>query len=78
MAPFVTFEGGEGSGKTVQARALYLRLKRLAIPVLLTHEPGGTRLGERLARALKWGQGTAISPIAELLMFNACRAQLVD
>ena len=77
MSLFITFEGGEGSGKTVQARALYRRLSKLAIPELLTHEPGGTSLGRKLARWLKWTQGTGISPLTELLMFNASRAQLV-
>ncbi len=78
MALFVTFEGGEGSGKTLQARALYRRLSQLAIPALLTHEPGGTSLGKKLARWLKWTQDTGISPLTELLMFNASRAQLVE
>jgi len=77
MALFITFEGGEGSGKSVQARALYRRLCKLAVPALLTHEPGETALGERIARWLKWGQNVAISPVAELLLFNASRAQLV-
>ena len=78
MALFITFEGGEGSGKTVQAKTLYRRLSKLAIPALLTHEPGGTSLGEKIARWLKWAQDADISPLAELLMFNASRAQLVE
>jgi len=78
MALFITFEGGEGSGKTLQARVLYRRLSQLAIPVLLTHEPGGTLLGQKLARWLKWAYDTSISPLTELLMFNASRAQLVE
>jgi len=78
MALFITFEGGEGSGKTVQARALYRRLSKLAIPALLTQEPGGTPLGEKLARLLKWTEDMGISPLTELLLFNASRAQLVD
>ncbi|MFC1864905.1 dTMP kinase [Chloroflexota bacterium] len=78
MALFITFEGGEGSGKTLQAKALYRRLSRLAIPVLLTHEPGGTSLGRKLARWLKWTDDADISPLTELLMFNASRAQLMD
>ncbi len=78
MALFITFEGGEGSGKSVQARALYRRLSQLAIPALLTHEPGGTSLGKKLSRWLKWAQNTDISPLTELLLFNASRAQLVD
>ena len=78
MALFITFEGGEGSGKTVQARVLYRRLSQLAIPVLLTHEPGGTPLGQKISRWLKWAQSTDISPLSELLLFNASRAQLID
>lgn len=78
MALFITFEGGEGCGKSVQARALYRRLSQLAIPVVLTHEPGGTLLGKKLSRWLKWAKNTDIPPLAELLMFNASRAQLVD
>ena len=77
MALFVTFEGGEGCGKSIQARALYRRLSQLAIPALLTHEPGGTPLGKKLGRWLKWAQDTDISPLTELLLFNASRAQLI-
>ncbi len=77
MSLFITFEGGEGSGKSVQARALYRRLSQLAIPALLTHEPGGTPLGKKVSRWLKWVRDTDISPLTELLLFNASRAQLV-
>ena len=78
MALFITFEGGEGCGKSVQAKALYRRLSKSAIPALLTHEPGVTALGKRLARCLKWAQNTDMSPLTELLLFNASRAQLID
>jgi dTMP kinase len=77
MSLFITFEGGEGSGKSVQAKELYRRLSQLDIPVLLTHEPGGTSFSKKVGRWLKWGQDTNISPLAELMLFNACRAQLV-
>ena len=77
MSLFITLEGGEGSGKSYQARALYKRLERLAVPVLLTHEPGVTPLGRKIARWLKWAQDMDISPVAELLLFNTSRAQLV-
>jgi dTMP kinase len=77
MALFITFEGGEGCGKSIQAKLLYRRLHKLAVPVLLTHEPGVTSLGKRIERLLKWIQNVDISPIAELLMFNVSRAQLV-
>ncbi|HJX12997.1 MAG TPA: dTMP kinase [Dehalococcoidales bacterium] len=78
MALFITFEGGEGSGKSTQSRRLYRQLTRLAIPVLLTHEPGVTRLGKKITRLLKWTDAVAISPLAELLLFNVSRAQLVE
>ena len=77
MALFITFEGGEGSGKSVQARSLYRRLSLSAIPAVLTHEPGGTPLSKKISYWLKWGQKVDISPVTELLLFNASRAQLV-
>jgi len=78
MALFITFEGGEGSGKSLQSRALYNRLKREGIPTLLTHEPGGTPHGEKIARWLKHTKDVNISPLTELLTFNASRAQLIE
>ncbi len=78
MSLFITFEGGEGSGKSVQAKELYRRLSQLAIPALLTHEPGGTPFGKKLGRWLKWAQDADISPLTELMLFNASRAQLVS
>jgi len=77
MSLFITFEGGEGSGKSLQARALYRKLSQLAIPALLTHEPGGTPFGNKIGRWLKWAQDTNISSLTELLLFNASRSQLV-
>jgi dTMP kinase len=77
MSLFITFEGGEGSGKSIQAKELYRRLSQLAVPVLLTHEPGGTPFGQKVGRWLKWAQDADISPLAELMLFNASRAQLV-
>ena len=77
MSLFITFEGGEGCGKSLQARALYRKLSQLAIPVLLTHEPGSTPLGKKIGRWLKWAQDTDISSLTELLLFNASRSQLV-
>jgi len=77
MALFITFEGGEGSGKSVQARALYKRLSQSSIPTLLTYEPGGTPCGNKIGRWLKWAEVKDISPLTEVLLFNASRAQLV-
>lgn len=76
MSLFITFEGGEGSGKSTQTRLLYRHLLRLKIPAVLTREPGGTKLGDRICHWVKRGQD--ISPETELLLFNASRAQLVQ
>ncbi len=76
MSLFITFEGGEGSGKSTQARALYRRLFEMGVPALLTHEPGGTPLGKQLRRWLKGER--EIDPQTELLLFNASRAHLVS
>jgi len=75
---FITFEGGEGCGKSTQAKALYRRLSRLGISAELTHEPGGTALGSQLRRLLKTKRQDEISPEAELFLFAACRVQLIN
>ena len=76
MGLFITFEGGEGCGKSVQARALHRRLSWLAIPALLIAEPGGTAVGKKICLLLKWAP-SEISPLTELLLFNASRSQLI-
>jgi len=53
VACFIVFEGGDGSGKSTQARSLNRRLRRRGLPVLLTREPGGTPAGESIRRWLK-------------------------
>ena len=77
MSLFITFEGGEGCGKSTQSRLLLEKLHQQNIPVVLTHEPGGTALGNEIRRVLKREQGIPISPQAELFLFVASRAQLV-
>ena len=77
MSLFITFEGGEGCGKSTQAKILYRKLCQQGIPVVLTHEPGGTTLGNEIKKLLKRKQAGPISPQAELLLFVASRAQLV-
>ena len=76
MACFIVFEGGDGSGKSTQARSLFRRLGGRGIKVLRTREPGGTPLGQSLRRLLKSGE--PMTPISELLLFEAARAQLVQ
>jgi dTMP kinase len=78
MGLFITLEGCEGCGKSTQSRSLQRRLAALSLPVTLVHEPGGTGLGKRVAYLLKWAKNVPISPRAELLLFNASRANLVD
>jgi dTMP kinase len=77
LSLFITFEGGEGCGKSTQSRLLLEKLHQQSIPVALTHEPGGTALGNEIRRVLKREQGIPISPQAELFLFAASRAQLV-
>ncbi len=74
---FITLEGGEGSGKSTQVRSLTRRLRALAVPVTTVREPGGTLLGNRLRNLLKFSP-VPLTPEAELLLFNASRAQLVE
>ncbi len=72
---FVTFEGLDGSGKTTQAELLAARLREDGREVVLTREPGGTELGERVRELLL--RGDDVSPWAEAALFAAARAQLV-
>jgi dTMP kinase len=73
---FIVFEGGEGSGKTTQAKALSNRLRRLGFHIVLTHEPGGTLLGNKLRRWVKWGRG--VTTQTELFLFLSSRSQLLS
>ena len=75
MGLFISFEGGEGTGKTTQVELLAQRLEDAGMSVLLIHEPGSTRLGSAVREWLKRSHG--ISPRAELFLFAASRAQLV-
>jgi len=78
MSLFITFEGGEGSGKSTQIASLFKKLNVInSGSVTLTREPGGTSLGEYLRNTLKWTDAY-ISPETELLLFNASRAQLIN
>lgn len=72
---FITFEGGEGAGKSTQARRLAAHLCDLGLPVLLTREPGGSAGAERIRSLLLGGSG--FEPVAEaMLMFAARRDHL--
>ncbi|MDI3270424.1 MAG: dTMP kinase [Bacillota bacterium] len=73
----ITFEGGEGCGKTTQARRLAARLEREGLPFLLQREPGGTILGETLREIVLRGD-YPMAPWAEALLMAAARAQMVE
>ncbi|MCJ7791029.1 MAG: dTMP kinase [Dehalococcoidia bacterium] len=77
MGLFITFEGGEGCGKSTQSRLLLKKLEHQNVPVVLTHEPGGTALGNEVRKTLKRKRDSFISPQAELFLLAASRAQLV-
>lgn len=74
----ITFEGGEGCGKSTQVRLLAERLQAVGRTVRLLREPGGTPLGEKLRHLLKHDpDGLGMAPETELLLMNASRAELV-
>ena len=74
----ITFEGGEGSGKTTQSQILYNTLKEKGFEVIKTREPGGTKFAEIIREILVQGESNKISNISELLLFAAARADHVQ
>ena len=77
LVRFVTLEGPDGSGKSTQARLLGERLAAAGLDVVVTREPGGTRLGEQV-RDIVLGAGRDLDPRADALLFSAQRAQHVS
>lgn len=74
----ITFEGGEGSGKTTQTRLLEEYLENMGYAVILTREPGGTKIGEEVRGILADVTNKKMSPMTEFLLFSAARAQHVE
>jgi dTMP kinase len=72
---FISFEGIEGTGKTIQSKMLYEHLLKKGYKVILTEEPGGTRIGLKIRDILLSIENKEMSPLAELLLYNASRAQ---
>jgi dTMP kinase len=72
---FISFEGIEGTGKTIQSKMLYEHFLKKGYKVILTEEPGGTRIGLKIRDILLSIENKEMSPLAELLLYNASRVQ---
>lgn len=75
---FITFEGSEGSGKSTHIKLLAAYLKKKGFKVACVREPGNTKIGEKIRRILLDPENKEMSAYAEMLLYMACRSQLVD
>lgn len=75
---FITFEGLDGVGKSTQLENLAAHLRERGIEVITTREPGGTAVGEKLRTVLLSSRTSGLSPLAELALMFADRAQHID
>jgi len=75
---FITFEGGEGAGKSTQIARLKARLEQLGHPALVTREPGGSPLAEEIRAFILEGHAKPLGPFAEALLFAAARIDHLD
>lgn len=75
---FITFEGGEGAGKSTQVRRLAARLAELGVSVVLTREPGGSPGAEAIRHVLLAGAAKPLGALAETALFAAARADHLD
>ena len=75
---FITFEGGEGAGKSTQVERLRQRLEARGTMVVTTREPGGSPRAERIRQSLLSGEAKGFGPFAEALMFSAARMDHLD
>ncbi len=75
---FITFEGAEKSGKSTQARLLCVYLRRKGRKTIFIREPGSTVIGEKIRRVLLDRRHDRMSVVAEMLLYMAARAQLVE
>lgn len=78
MGKLITFEGIEGCGKTTQIKLLGDYLRKKGYTIYETREPGGTLIGDQIRRILLNPESKGINDITELLLYEACRAQLID
>jgi len=75
---FITLEGPEGSGKSMQICEMAEFLRGRGKQVLTTREPGGTFIGDQIREVIMRMENTMMSPRAEILLFCAARAQIVE
>jgi dTMP kinase len=75
---FITLEGPDGAGKSTQAVLLAERIRASGREVVLTREPGGTALGERIRDVLMYAQDGSHDALSDALLFNAARARQVS
>ena len=75
---FITFEGQEGAGKSTQIKLLYEYFLKKGANIILTREPGGTEIAEKIREILKDAANDNLSGRTEALLYLAARAQLVD
>lgn len=78
MSLFITFEGPDGAGKSTQIDLVAKHLEQLGYRVFYTREPGGTPIGDQIRRILHDVKNSAITARAEILLYSASRAQLVE
>jgi dTMP kinase len=78
LSVFITFEGIDGCGKSTQISRLERSLRRKGLSVLLTREPGGTEIGRAIRDILLHVENTHLTPLAELFLYAADRAQHVQ
>jgi dTMP kinase len=75
---FITLEGGEGAGKSLQSRRLAAELRALGLAVTLTREPGGSPGAEALRDVILSGGAARFGPVGEALLFSAARIDHID
>src|SRR6059058_5726950 len=74
---FIVFDGGEGCGKSTQARLLREHLESAGLQVVAVHDPGATRIGELIRAILLDPKNTDISMRCEMLLYMAARSQMM-
>src|SRR3989338_9137804 len=75
---FITFEGIEGSGKTTQIQLLKKFFEKMGRSVVLTREPGGTEIGDKIRKVLLNPEFKNMAPLTELFLYAAARRQHID